>query len=429
MAQVKIPYKPRDLQAEMHAKLKRWNVLVMHRRFGKTVFAVNHMIKHALTCTLPRPRVALVAPTFTQAKRISWDYVKYYAGVIPGVTFNETELRADFPNGGRIMLLSGENPDALRGIYLDLCVFDEYGMQNPRVWGEVVRPALSDREGSAIFLGTPNGHNHFYEIMQQAKNEVQEGSDYWYWKIAKASETKLVKETELEAAKKQMTDEQYEQEYECSFTAAIIGAYYGRLVGELEENDRVTRVPYDPALPVHTAWDLGINDSTAIWFAQIFRGGAVNVIDYYENTGVGLDHYAEVLRQKDYHYGDHLAPHDIEVRELGSGKSRLETAFSLGLRFKVVPKMKIADGINAARLLIPKCYFDRDNCVTGIEMLKQYRQEWDEKRKIFRDQPRHDFTSHAADAFRYLAIGLENRTTYSRPPQSVTENAYNPFTL
>lgn len=429
MAQVKIPYKPRDLQAEMHQDLKRWNVLVMHRRFGKTVFAVNHMIKHALTCPLPRPRVALVAPTFTQAKRISWDYVKYYAGVIPGVTFNETELRADFPNGGRIMLLSGENPDALRGIYLDLCVFDEYGMQNPRVWGEVVRPALSDREGSAIFLGTPNGHNHFYEIMQQAKNEVKEGSDYWYWKIAKASETNLVKEEELDAARKQMTEEQYEQEYECSFTAAIIGAYYGRLMSELEEKDRVTRVPYDPALPVHTAWDLGINDSTAIWFAQIFRGGAVNVIDYYENTGVGLDHYAEVLRQKDYHYGDHLAPHDIEIRELGSGKSRLETAFSLGIRFKVIPKMKIADGINAARLLIPKCYFDKDNCATGIEMLKQYRQEWDEKRKIFRDQPRHDFTSHAADAFRYLAIGLENRTTYTKPPQAVSQSAYNPFTL
>ena len=429
MAQIKIPYKPRDLQAEMHKDLKRWNVLVMHRRFGKTVFAVNHMIKHALTCPLPRPRVALVAPTFTQAKRISWDYVKYYAGVIPGVTFNETELRADFPNGGRIMLLSGENPDALRGIYLDLCVFDEYGMQNPRVWGEVVRPALSDREGSAIFLGTPNGHNHFYEIMQQAKNEVSEGSDYWYWKIAKASETKLVKEEELDAARKQMTEEQYEQEYECSFTAAIIGAYYGRLLVELEDKDRVTRVPYDPALPVHTAWDLGINDSTAIWFAQIFRGGAVNVIDYYENTGFGLDHYAEVLRQKDYHYGDHLAPHDIEIRELGSGKSRLETAFSLGIRFKVIPKMKVADGINAARLLIPKCYFDKDNCAVGIEMLKQYRQEWDEKRKIFRDQPRHDFTSHAADAFRYLAIGLENRTTYSKPPQAVAQSSYNPFTL
>ena len=427
--QVKIPYKPRDLQAEMHKDLKRWNVLVMHRRFGKTVFAVNHMIKHVLTCPLPRPRVALVAPTFTQAKRISWDYVKYYAGVIPGVTFNETELRADFPNNGRIMLLSGENPDALRGIYLDLCVFDEYGMQNPRVWGEVVRPALSDREGAAIFLGTPAGHNHSFDILQSAKEQSEEGSDQWYWKIAKASETKLVKDVELEAAKLQMTPEQYEQEYECSFTAAIIGAYYGKLLADADDNGKITRVPYDPALPVHTAWDLGINDSTAIWFAQVYRGGAVNVIDYYENSGVGLDHYAEVLRKKDYHWGDHLAPHDIEVRELGSGKSRLETAFSLGIRFKVIPKMKIADGINAARMLIPKCYFDREKCNEGLEMLRQYRQEWDDRKRMFRDQPRHDFTSHSADAFRYLALGLENRTKMTKAPQSVAVNEYNPFTL
>ena len=427
--QVKIPYRPRDLQAEMHKNLKRWNVLVMHRRFGKTVFAVNHMIKHVLTCPLPRPRVALIAPTFTQAKRISWDYVKHYAGVIPGVTFNETELRADFPNNGRIMLLSGENPDALRGIYLDLCVFDEYGMQNPRVWGEVVRPALSDREGAAIFLGTPAGHNHFFDILQQAKEQEDEGSDQWYWKIAKASETKVVKELELDAAKMQMTPEQYDQEYECSFTAAIIGAYYGKLLAALDDENRITRVPYDPALPVHTAWDLGINDSTAIWFAQVYRGGAVNVIDYYENSGVGLDHYAEVLRQKDYHWGDHLAPHDIEVRELGSGKSRLETAFGLGIRFKVIPKMKIADGINAARMLIPKCYFDREKCNEGLEMLRQYRQEWDDRKRMFRDQPRHDFTSHSADAFRYLALGLENRTKMTKAPQFVAVNEYNPFTL
>jgi phage terminase large subunit len=427
--QVKIPYKPRALQSEMHKNLKRWNVLVMHRRFGKTVFAVNHMIKHALTCPLPRPRVALIAPTFTQAKRISWDYVKHYASVIPGVTFNETELRADFPNGGRIMLLSGENPDALRGIYLDLCVFDEYGMQNPRVWGEVVRPALSDREGSAIFLGTPAGHNHFFDILQQAKEQTEEGSDQWYWKIAKASETKVVKELELDAARVQMTPEQYEQEYECSFTAAIIGAYYGKLLAALDDDNRITRVPYDPGLPVHTAWDLGINDSTAIWFAQVYRGGAVNVIDYYENSGVGLDHYAEVLRKKDYHWGDHLAPHDIEVRELGSGKSRLETAFGLGIRFKVIPKMKIADGINAARMLIPKCYFDREKCAEGLEMLRQYRQEWDDRKRMFRDQPRHDFTSHSADAFRYLALGLENRTKMTKAPQLVAVNEYNPFKL
>ncbi len=236
-------------------------------------------------------------------------------------------------------------------------------------------------------------------------------------------------EEELDAARSMMTPEQYEQEYECSFTAAIVGAYYGKLLADADDNNRITRVPYDPAYPVHTAWDLGINDSTAIWFAQIFRGGAVHVIDYYENGGVGLDHYAEVLRQKDYHWGDHLAPHDIEVRELGSGKSRLEVAFGLGIRFRVIPKMKIIDGINAARMMLPKCYFDRDKTHEGVEMLRQYRQEFDEKKKVFRDHPRHDFTSHAADAFRYLAIGLENKQTMVKPPQAMAMNDYNPFSI
>ena len=427
--QVKIPYKPRALQAEMHQNVKRWNVLVMHRRFGKTVWAVNHLIKHCLTCNLPRPRVAFVAPTFAQAKRIAWDYVKYYAGVIPGVSFNETELRCDFPNGGRLMLLSAENPDALRGIYLDLCVFDEFGMQNPRVWNEVVRPALSDRQGGAVFLGTPAGHNHFFDLLEQAKAEEANGSDQWYHNVVKASQSEIVPEEELDAARSMMTPEQYEQEYECSFTAAIIGAYYGNLLSDADDDGRITKVPYDPAYPVHTAWDLGINDSTAIWFAQIFRGGAVHVIDYYENSGVGLDHYAEILRQKDYHWGDHLAPHDIEVRELGSGKSRLEIAFGLGIRFRVIPRMKIIDGINAARMMLPKCYFDRDKTHEGVEMLRQYRQEFDEKKKVFRDHPRHDFTSHAADAFRYLAIGMENRQTMVKAPQQVAVADYNPFSI
>ena len=429
MTQVTIPYKPRTLQAEMHNSLKRWNVLVMHRRFGKTVWAVNHLIRFALTCELPRPRVAFIAPTFTQAKRIAWDYVKFYAGVIPGVGFNETELRVDFPNGARLTLLSAENPDALRGIYLDLAVFDEFGMQNPRVWGEVVRPALSDREGAAVFLGTPAGHNHFFDLLETAKQQTEEGSEQWYWKVVKASESGLVKDTELQAAQDQMTPEQYEQEYECSFTAAIIGAYYAKLLTNADDDGRITQVPYDPAYPVHTAWDLGINDSTAIWFAQIFRGGAIHVIDYYENGGVGLQHYADVLNKKDYNYGDHLAPHDIEVRVLGSGKSRIETAFSLGIRFKVIPRMKVADGINAARMLIPKCYFDRDKCHEGLEMLRQYRQEYDERKKTFRDHPRHDFTSHSADAFRYLASGLENRTNYTKPPQQVAVSDYNPFSM
>ena len=427
--QVKIPYKPRPLQKAMHKDLKRWNVLVMHRRFGKTVWAVNQLIKHTLTCQLPRPRTAFVAPTFAQAKRIAWDYVKFYAGNIPGVTFNETELRADFPNGGRLMLLSAENPDALRGIYLDQCIFDEFGMQNPRVWGEVVRPALSDRQGSACFLGTPAGHNHFFDLLETAKGQVAENNEDWYFKICKASETGVVLPEELEAAKAQMTPEQYEQEYECSFSAAIIGAYYGKLLDTADSDGRITRVPYDPAYPVHTAWDLGVNDSTAIWFAQIFRGGSVHVIDYYESAGVGLDHYADILSKKDYNYGDHLAPHDIEVRELGSGKSRLETAYNLGIRFRVIPKMKVVDGINAARMLLPKCYFDRDKTQDGLDMLRQYRQDWDEKKQRFRDHPRHDYTSHSADAFRYLAIGLENKKMYAKPPQTSALSDYDLFAI
>jgi len=238
-----------------------------------------------------------------------------------------------------------------------------------------------------------------------------------------------VKQEELDAARASMTEEQYEQEFECSFTAAIIGAYYAKLLSDADNNGRITRVPYDPAYPVHTAWDLGVNDSTAIWFAQTFRGGAINVIDYYESSGVGLDHYADILRQKEYKYGDHLAPHDIEVRELGSGKSRLETAYTLGIRFRVVPKMKVADGINAARMMLPKVYFDRDKCDVGLECLRQYRQDWDDKRQIFRDHPRHDFTSHAADAFRYLAVGLQNREMAVKAPQTVAENDYNPFAV
>ena len=424
---VKIPYKPRPLQAEMHNSLKRWNVLVMHRRFGKTVWAVNELIKKALTCELPRPRVAFVAPTFTQAKRIAWDYVKFYAGVIPGVSFNETELRVDFPNGGRLMLLSAENPDSLRGIYLDMCAFDEFGMQNPRVWGEVVRPALSDREGAAIFLGTPAGHNHFYDLFQTAKDQAEEGNEQWYYKIVRASESGLVKDEELDAARTQMTPEQYEQEYECSFTAAIIGAYYGKLLDAADDDGRITRVPYDPMYPVHTAWDLGINDSTAIWFAQIFRGGAVNVIDYYESSGVGLQHYADVLNKKEYIYGDHLAPHDIEVRELGSGKSRREVSWDLGINFRVVPKLPVEDGLHAAQMLIPRCWFDQESCKPGLESLRHYHRAYNERLRSFRNTPVHDWSSHAADAFRYLAVGLKQNTQFERPPQALADNGYNPL--
>ena len=272
---------------------------------------------------------------------------------------------------------------------------------DPRAWPEVIRPALSDRRGWADFIGTPNGRNHFCELWEKADDE-------WYRAIHKASETKIVPESELADAKKQMSADQYEQEYECSFQAAVVGAYYGREIGAAEADGRIRAIAYDPGVPVSTWWDLGIDDSTAIWFVQ-YVNREVRCIDYYENSGIGLDHYVKTLQSKPYVYGDHILPHDAEVKELGTGKSRVETLASLGLRVRVARRLAVEDGINAARLLLARAWFDADKCKRGIEALRQYRKEFDEKLRAFKNRPLHDWTSHAADAFRYGALSLEEQ--------------------
>lgn len=389
-------YRPRPLQADLHRQLQRFNVLVAHRRFGKTVFCINETIDQALRCSKPNPRYAYIAPLYKQAKSVAWDYLKQYTRPIPGTVFNEAELRADLPNGARIQLFGADNPDALRGIYLDGVVMDEYAQMNARLWPQVVRPALSDRLGWAVFIGTPQGHNAFHELYQNA-------DETWHKAMYKASETGIVIQEELDAARKDMSPEEYEQEFECSWQAAIRGAYYGKLIADIEEKGQVSRVPYDDTLKVETWWDLGVGDSTAIWFVQRV-GQEIHVIDYYEMTGEGLPHYARILDKRGYLYSQHVAPHDIRVRELGSGKSRLEIASDLGIDFVVAPQQRIEDGIQAARAMIPKCWFDREKTERGLECLRQYRSEYDDRLKVFRSKPLHDWTSHAADAFRYGAI-------------------------
>ena len=384
------------MQADLHRQLQRFNVLVAHRRFGKTVFCINETIDQALRCSKPNPRYAYIAPLYKQAKSVAWDYLKQYTRPIPGTVFNEAELRADLPNGARIQLFGADNPDALRGIYLDGVVMDEYAQMNARLWPQVVRPALSDRLGWAVFIGTPQGHNAFHELYQNA-------DETWHKAMYKASETGIVIQEELDAARKDMSPEEYEQEFECSWQAAIRGAYYGKLIADIEEKGQVSRVPYDDTLKVETWWDLGVGDSTAIWFVQRV-GQEIHVIDYYEMTGEGLPHYARILDKRGYLYSQHVAPHDIRVRELGSGKSRLEIASDLGIDFVVAPQQRIEDGIQAARAMIPKCWFDREKTERGLECLRQYRSEYDDRLKVFRSKPLHDWTSHAADAFRYGAI-------------------------
>ena len=358
------------------------------------------MIRDAMYSKSPNSRYAFISPTFKQGKATAWDYIKTFAGKIPGVKFNESELRADFPNGARITILGAENDQALRGIFLDGCVLDETQSISPNLFPEIIRPALADRKGWCVFIGTPKGKNYFFELYEYAKK-----TEGWFASIHKASETKILDDDELKAAKSIMSEDLFDQEFECSFQAAITGSYYGTLIEEIEKNNKVVENLYDPELPVETWWDLGMNDSTVIWFAQRHKG-QIRLIDFYENAGEGLDHYANILESKGYNYNRHIAPHDIKVRELGAyGKSRLETALELGISFEVAPKLSLEDGIEAVRKSLSNCWFDKNKCHYGMECLKSYQKKWDDINQCFRNRPIHNFASHAADAFRTGIVG------------------------
>lgn len=407
-------YKPRPLQTELHRRLKRFSVLVAHRRFGKSVFCINELIDQALRCQLPRPRYGYIAPYRNQAKQIAWDYLQTYLRPIPGVEFNQAELRADLPNGARIALYGSDNPDALRGIYLDGVIFDEFAQMPTRIWSEIIRPALTDRKGWAVWIGTPMGRNGFFEIYEYARTT---NDPEWFAAMYRADETGILDPDELASAKREMADDdRYAQEFLCSFQAAITGSYYGPQMAAAEVENRVTRIPAEPHVKVITAWDLGIGDSTAIWFAQRV-GKEIRLIDYYEASGVGLDHYARVLQDRGYVYGEHLLPHDVRVKELGTGVSRLDTLEKLGLRnVRIVAQLGVDDGISAVRGLLPKCWFDEEKTKRGRDALAQYRREYDDRLKSFKNRPLHDWCSHAADSFRYLAVGLQDdQEDWSKP--------------
>ena len=344
MQVIKIPYSPRPQQKVLHdALLKyRFAVCVMHRRGGKTIFSINHLIKEALTTTYKDFRGAFFCPTRVQAKQVAWDYVKEYSRMIPGMKYNETELRADFPNGARITLFGSENIDAARGLRLDLVVNDEYAQMDSRMFSEVQRPAIADRQGKVIFIGTPNGMDAFYHLYEDAKANPE-----WFTCLFRASETKLLPQEELDSAKKLMTDDQYKQEFEVSFTANVSGAVYGKFIEKLEEDKRIGLYPYDVGYPVDVYFDLGISDKTCLLFTQTI-GRGLFVIDCYDNSNYGLDHYAAVIKDKNYLIRNYIFPHDVAVREMSTGHSRQEYAYQLGRRpIKICPKLPVEDGFHA----------------------------------------------------------------------------------
>jgi len=407
---IEIPYKPREHQLKVHELLegKRFAVVVAHRRFGKTVAALNHLIREAVLNEKETPRYAYIAPTYGQAKRVAWDYLVKYTTPLGG-TNNISELRVDFW-GRRIQLYGSDNPDSLRGQFFDGVIIDEVGDQNPKIWTDIVRPALTDRKGWCLFIGTPKGHNHFKELRDRAEKE--EG---WGLLEFKASETGVVDDIELKQAKNEMGEDKYRQEFECSFDAAVEGSYFGQILNELEEKKHMQEIPREELSRTFTAWDLGMGDSTSIWVAQLV-GTEVRLIDYYENHGVGLDHYVKWIKDNDYLKAEHILPHDVRVRELGTGKSRMEMLEEAGLEVKIAPRMGLDDGIQAVRRLLPRCWFNVPKVQTGLNCLRNYRRDYDEKRKIFYERPLHDWSSHGSDSFRYLALGLdEGHSTWSKP--------------
>lgn len=402
---IDLGYRARPQFVPFHARKERWACIVAHRRAGKTVACIMDLVDAALRCAKPNGRFAYIAPHFVQAKDVAWTYLKQYTANLPNVQHNESELRIDLPNGARLRLYGADNYDRMRGVYFDGVILDEYADMDPRAWSEVIRPALSDRKGWATFIGTPKGKNAFQKVWVEAGKDSA-----WFRMMLRASETWLVDSSELEDARKAMTPEQFEQEYECSFDAAIVGAYYGRDMAEAQRSGRITRVQWEPTQPVYTAWDLGLDDATAVWFAQVI-GSEVRLIDYYETNNTALRDIARVLvNEKPYTYAEHYLPHDADIREMMTAQSRKDGLEALGVRpIRIATRQSIEEGVNAVRNLLPKCWFDAAACERGIDALKQYQREWDEKLKVFKQRPLHDWTSHGADAFRYLAMTLAPR--------------------
>lgn len=362
--------------------------------------------------------------------------LKEYTKKIPGVVFNESKLRCTIPRPWlddkvTFYLLGAEAPDSIRGIYLDGVILDEFQLMEARIWGEVIRPLLSDRKGWAIFIGTPKGQNNFYDMYKIAcANE----SGQWGASLYKASETGIIPPDELESMRSEIDEDSYRQEFECDFSAALTGAYWGREMSLMEQEKRITHVPHDPALMVDTAWDLGVNDSTTVLFVQQYRM-EVRIIDYIEMSGEGIHYFAKQLKtghRAAYNYREHLWPHDGAARDFsGNGQTRQRIAEGLGVKpIRIVQKFEVMDSIDAARRLLSRVYIDKTHCGRLVDALKSYEKKWDEKNKIYQDRPLHNWASHGADGFRLFAMALrpgdDRYSSQSRLPQKCN-NKYDMF--
>lgn len=399
------PYHPRSAFMDFHAREQRWAALVCHRRAGKTVAAVNDLIGRALHTKLSDARYSYIAPFYSQAKAVAWDYLLRYSAPFR-IKANIAELQVELFNGARVRLFGGDNPDALRGLYHDGVVMDEPAQMKPRLWPEIIRPALSDRRGWAVFIGTPNGKNEFWEITEEAKDNPAE----WFFMDLRSSRSGILPQRELDDARRMMDEDEYNQEYECSFDAAIRGSFYGKTLLRAEAEGRIAAFPYQPGVRVHTAWDLGFTDDTAIWFFQVSRR-VPRFFDCYSVSGHSIDDIVGTLGEFRSRYGcvydKYYLPHDARATSLQTGKSIQQQLLAHDVRGHIIPALSVQDGIQATRKMLDVAEFDRDGCKVGLEALRQYQREYDEEKKAFRQRPLHSWASHYADAIRIGALGYD----------------------
>jgi len=410
---IRVDYVPRRQFIPFHERSQRFACMVAHRRAGKTVASINELVARAIYSRKKRPRYAYVGPLLKQAKKVAWEYLKEYTKGLEVKKPSESELTVQFRhNAAEISIYGADNPDAFRGQYFDGVVLDEYGDMSPSVWGTVLLPTLADRTGWAVFIGTFKGKNHFYGIYRRSQGlDLREGEprddEYyrttWFNLLLRADQSGILSDEELRLQRAEMDDEQYRQEYLCDPNAAVKGTYYAKLISILEEKGQIyADIQHERDQPVDAVFDLGYTDSTACWFFQR-RPGGIALIDYMEAHSQPLRYYFDVLGAKGYKYKTIWLPHDARAKSLQTGRSTVEQFLQAGLPIRIAPKLDIQDGINAVRKVLPMCFFSTKT-EEGVEALRAYKRAYDDERKVFSDNPQHDWSSHGSDAFRYLCL-------------------------
>ena len=403
---ITLPYIPRDAFVPFHQRNNRFSAMVCHRRAGKTVACINDLVIKGLRSKRKKARYAYIGPYRQQAKEIAWEYLKEATEGFRKGPPRVSELKVALPNDATIQIYGADNAEAIRGLYFDGVILDEYGDYRPSIWGEIILPTLLERNGWAVFIGTMKGKNHFYKQLKRAETEPS-----WFYMKLKASESNILTSEQLQIMKDESTDEQYQQEMECNPDAAVMGTYYSKIIANMEHQGSIGSYPYNPDEMVHASADLGYTDSTAFWFWQLDKEGPI-LIDYEEHDGQSLDYYMKMLKDKGYEYADIWLPHDAQAKTLQTGRSTIEQLVDPkgdgsrvgGLPCKLVPRLAIQHGIDAARMILPKVRIDANNCAAGIEALRAYRRQYNEKTQQYANTPLHDWSSNGADAFRGFAL-------------------------